>query len=610
MRVRPLTTLALLTALAGCGDDVAADASSTSSGATTGTTSASATAVPTTTIGEPGDGTTTTTGATDGAESGDTASASTDATTSSSSTGGTGDTADTAGDTTGTGTTGGPGDPVGAAAPTWLRALDGLNSLAPPRLVALPDGDALAIITGGLYAKQLVLAQGDPDEQVLASLYIAPALARFDGATGALEEARMLAKLGQGTKYGMLVVPREVKQASNGDVLVAGTWAGTAEFFPGTAASKTMIAEMALNGNNLDRAEEPFFFRMTPTGAVTWLIRGKTPSGIQTTWFNYGNGIAALPGDDVVITGEYEQPGFVVGHGTPGAKTLQGGAQGSFFARLGASGSPTWAHRNSARYGAFTPLRGGADGSVYSLLPADATIFADADAPTMTASEPGLKTAALGRIAPGGGLEWTVNVASTGLNPLRSFEVAHGGALLLMGTLSGELLIRDAGGAVKQAQSDVPQGWIAGINDAGQSQWLRTLGTPVSLDGPTLAGDDGVWIVAQISAPFELEIAGQMTSLPALGYGAESTATTLLRIDGDGEVTAAQVLGADLWVDALAWSGPDQGAILLSGAYWCATSKPHVVSDGGDGLTALTAGCDMMPLDDERGYVASIPRAR
>lgn len=594
MQRPPRLTAALLAALTGCADDSAGDASASASATTSASTSASGGTTTATTSTSTTDALTTSAGATEGG--GDTAI--------------TGETSESATASTGesdTSTTGGDDDPVSASAPSWLRALDGLNSLAPPRVVPLPDGDVLALISGGLYAKEIVLAEGDADETVLATMYVAPALARFDGASGALKTARMLAKLGQGTQYGMSVQTQEVELASNGDLLVAGTWFGAAEFFPGTGDSETMVAEIKLNGNNLDRAEEPFFYRMTPDGGVTWLIRGRTPPAIETTWFNFGKGIAALPGGDVVIAGDYELPGFVVAHGTAGAKTMSG-SQSSYFARLGADGSPTWAHRNSQRLPYSPLLRSGADGALYSLLPADATIFADADAPTMTVAEPGLSTLVLGRVAASGGLEWTVNVARAGSHPLRGFEVTEGGDLLLFGDLEGELLLRDAGGAVTGAQSDAPEGWIAGLSPAGEGLWIRTLGPTVSLPGPTLAGHDGVWLVAQIAAPYELAVAGVVTSLPALGYGPESTATALLRIDPAGEVTAAQVVGADLQIDSLAWSGPDQGAFLVTGGYWCDSIQPHVVSDGGDGLAALASACEMKPLDDQRGYVAAVPR--
>lgn len=183
------------------------------------------------------------------------------------------------------------------------------------------------------------------------------------------------------------------------------------------------------------------------------------------------------------------------------------------------------------------------------------------------------------------------------------------GDLLLFGDLKGDLVLRDAGGAVKNAHAADYEGWIAGLDPAGAAQWLRTLGPTVSLIGPTLAGDDGVWIAARIAAPYELEVAGAVTPLPALGYGAESTATALLRIDAAGQVVAVQVVGADLEIDALAWSGPDQSAFLVTGGYWCETAEPYVVNDAGDGLAALATGCEMMPLDDQRGYVAAILRA-
>lgn len=122
--------------------------------------------------------------------------------------------------------------------------------------------------------------------------------------------------------------------------------------------------------------------------------------------------------------------------------------------------------------------------------------------------------------------------------------------------------------------------------------------------GPALAGDDGVWLVAQISAPHVIEIAGQSTPLPALGD--TDTATVLLRIDSTGD--AVQVVGADLPIASLAWSGPDQAAFLLVSDCICDSTQPFVVAAAGDGLEPLSIGCEMEPLDDARGHVAAIPR--
>ncbi len=600
-------SLALLIALAGCNDGGMGGTDATGGADTTAPTTAPTT-VPTTgasdattasSDGTTGDATatataTTTTTATATSEAVTTTGTASDTTTTASS--GPDDTTD------GTGTTGVDIDPVGAVGPKWLRRLDGLNFAS--HLAALPDGDVAAMITGGLYAKQIVLAQGDADEQVMSSMYVAPALARFDGATGALESARMLAKLGKNAPYGMSARPHQLEVASNGDLLVAGTWVGLVEFFPGSADSATLLAEIKQNAD-LDRAEEPFYFRMTPAGAVVWLIRGRTPPGLQTTWFNYGKGIAGLPGDEVMIAGDFEASGFVVAHGTPGAKTLNG-ALDSYFARLGPTGSPVWVHRNADSM-PFKTLQSGADGAVYSQVAVDSTIFADTDAPTKTMSEPGLKTGVVGRIAPAGGLEWTANVAGDGVSPLRHFEVALDGTLVLYGQVASALLVRDANGVAMDAELGAPQAWVAGLGPTGEGLWLRALGPTVETYGPALAGDDGVWLVARVAAPYELEVAGQLRSLPALGY--PGPATVLLRIGGGGEVDAVQVVGADLWIDSLVWSGPDQASFVMLGGYFCDLAQPFVVNAAGDGLDALPIACDMQPLDDSRGFVAAFPRA-
>jgi len=600
----PRLALGLFVAFTGCADDGTGTESAGQTGGETttpgGTTGGAS--LPTTSDG-PGPTTSeTTTSSSDTAATGSTSASTTgDATTGDTTTGdATGSTTATTGDDTSTG----GDDSIVAVAPAWLRALDGLTFTQ--RVAALPDGGVVALLCGGLYAKEIVVAQGGADEQVLPTMILAPALARFDGATGTLVEARMLAERGQGTQYGASVQLTDLDVADNGDLLVAGTWFGLAEFFPGSPDSEAMLAEIKLNGNILDRAEEPFFFRMTPDGDITWLVRGRTPPGLQTTWFNYGKGIAGLPGGDVVIAGEYEQSNFVVAHGEPGAKTMTG-SQSSYFARLGGDGSPVWVYRNTTRQ-PHLPLKSGPDGAIYSILAPDSTIFADAAMPTTTASEPGLWSAVFGRIDPDGGLQWTANVAETDPLPLWGYEIAAGGDLLLYGAVDGEVVLRDAGGEATSIQTDAEQAWIAGLDPTGDGLWIRALGPTVTAVGPALAGADGVWLVARISAPYEVEVAGVLTPLPALGYGPEATATALLRIDSAGEVTAVQVVGADLPIGSLAWSGPDQASFLALAGYYCDIEQPSVVAAGGAALEPLAFACDMQPHDDSRGYIAAIPR--
>ncbi|MEZ4449617.1 MAG: hypothetical protein R3B09_09060 [Nannocystaceae bacterium] len=620
----PLCTLALAATLIGCGDDSttetvsASDATSAatdSSGASSTMTATSGVSVSvsgsashtTETTSQDSDATDGTTDGTAGTET-DTAGGTTSGGVTDTATGSTTATdTDTDTNTDTDATTGGLGEPVGAVAPAWIRAADGLSSLGPPRVAALPDGDVIALITGGLYAHEIVLADGDADEVVLAAMYTAPALARFDGASGALKEGRMLARLGEGAPFGMSVLPRELRVASDGDLLVVGTWTGTTEFFPGTGDAATHVTLMKILGNDFHRAEDPFAFRMRPDGSIAWFVRGRTPAPITTTWFNYGRGLAPLPDGGLVIAGDYELSGFVVADNTGGAKTMSGTLK-SYYARLGADGEPAWIYRNSIQ-GPFSPLRSGDDGALYAFLPRDATVFEDSGGPWMTGSEPGLSTSVLGRLDPDGGVLWGAHVArSAPSGPLRGFEPTIDGDVLVVGDANGEVLLRDASDATMSTVLDAQQAFVAGFSAAGEGLYLRGLGASVGGVGLTLRGDDGVYVVAQIAAPFELEVAGEVTPLPELGADLESAMTTILRIDGAGEVVSAQVLGVDLPIASLAWSGDDQGSFLVTGGYWCDSGAPFVIAEGGEALVALKTGCDMEPNDDQRGYVAAVPR--
>ena len=508
-----------------------------------------------------------------------------------------------------TSTTGGGSDPLGVVAPSWLRLMDGLITLGPPRVTTLPDGDVVALVTGGLYAKEIIFAKGDDDEQVLETAILAPALAIFDRETGALSSARLLAEKGPNTQYGASVKVSSLDTASNGDLLVSGTWFGKATFFPGTGDSVLMDAPIKLNGDTLDRAEEPYYLRMKPSGAIDWLIRGRTPLPLQKTWFNYGHSIIALPGDDVLVAGDYEQGGFVFADGKPGEKVMSG-SQSSYFARLGSDGSPTWTAKNSKRLRA-NAMRSLGDGAIYTLLPADAMILADSDAPTMTAAEPGKTTSTVGRLDPEGAITWTANVAWDESGYLGGYEVTASGGLIAFGYVNGEMMVRGADDLALSGGADSYSAWIAGFSADGEALWLRVLAPGTTFMGVSLTGDDGVWLGASVAAPFELEIGGELMSLPDLGFndGEESYASLLVRIDDDGQVAQAQLLGGDLPITSLAWSDPDQSSFLVLGARYCSPTPASVIADDLKSLKLVPLNCDMEPLDDQPGYIAAIPRA-
>ena len=68
----------------------------------------------------------------------------------------------------------------------------------------------------------------------------------------------------------------------NGDIYFAGTWWGENYFHYGVPGQTVMTSLSKLNGNQFDRAEDPFFTRMDVMGGVDWLMRGRTPSAVRT----------------------------------------------------------------------------------------------------------------------------------------------------------------------------------------------------------------------------------------------------------------------------------------------------------------------------------------
>ncbi|MEM6994743.1 MAG: hypothetical protein AAF721_29790, partial [Myxococcota bacterium] len=374
-----------------------------------------------------------------------------------------------------------------------------------------------------------------------------------------------------------------------GDVLVAGIFTGDTVFFPGAPEQTTRTTLSALIGNTLHRAEDPFFVRLSPAGEVVWALWGRTTPPLTGTWYNSPAALVPLGDGTTFISGNVRQS-FILGDGAPGQTSLDGNR--SYFAHVGVDGSlgTVFRHSDSA---AVRPMALAPSGRIYGMVSDGATLFVGTEYEVDLLAEPGLITQTVARIDPDGGIDWSINFARETAGGVMGVAATPDDGLIVHGNVNGDFVVRDADDELHAGTSEAFAGWVARLDADGSLQWLST--DPALLfyaTGTLPTNDGGVWIAAEVRAPYELPISGEVQSLPDLGLDDPATASTLLRLD-DGIITHARVFGRNLNVNSLEWADDAQQAVVVAGDNEaCESLEPAVVDAAGTGLSPLTVGCN------------------
>lgn len=485
-------------------------------------------------------------------------------------------------------TAGTPLMPIDVSAPEWVGVVDGHMALTVPDAVPVTE-ETFVLSVGGTRAESTIeFGAGDPEPITLPHNGAASALGFYDTRTGQVQSARLIGEAVEGFDGRFSVRTQTTSTADNGDLLVAGFFTGDAVFFPGTAEETTRTTLSALIGDTLHRAEDPFFVRVSPAGEIVWALWGRTTPPLTGTWYNTPGAVVPLADGTTFISGNVRQS-FVLGDGAAGQTSLVGNR--SYFARVGADGSlgTVFSHSDSAP---VQPMALSESGRIYGLVSDGATLFLGTEYEVQVLAEPGLDTRTVARIDPDGGIDWSVNFALDGNNRVLGVAAAADDGLLVHGRGTGELTVRDADDEVQTAVLEAFSGWVASLDAAGSLQWLIT--DPAlffTATGTLPAADGSVWVAAEVRAPFELPISGEVQSLPDLELGELETASTLLRF-ADGTITHARVFGRSLDVESLGWADATHQTVLVAGDFSeCASTEPAVVDQSGTTLTSITVGC-------------------
>lgn len=472
--------------------------------------------------------------------------------------------------------------------PAWVWTLQGGLITWGPYLTALPPAgetgaaDLLLTFTKGYEADDLVVGMGDPGQTLVQGKFM-PVLAWLGAGDGAVRRVRQVAgKAPDRPGTALPMAPASV--GAGGEISVIGQFANGVTFNPGSGAAQPQNTETRLYNGTAHRAEDPYLARYGADGAPGWLFRGRTPGPLTTTWFNYGQAVAALPDGGAAIAGVYEAAGFNLGDNRPGALTFAAGP-GGYVARVTPQGGLAWALRSQGFVHYWRGLRSAPDGSVYVLAQQGGDVVFAADSFKLALPVPaGGRVVSVIKLGPGGELRWARRfVTPKGTSGPQDVAVAADGDLIVAGGATGELTVRGDGdallGTVPTVAGSETRGFAARLSPEGDLRFVIALGAGVDGAGmvaPAPGGD--AWVLGLTtgqtrSVPLE---GGATVALPD-GLGADASVTLLYRLSAAGRRSAAYVLGANLPVNGLV-ALPD-GGVAVTGGYgdWA----PPLI--GGDG---------------------------
>lgn len=449
--------------------------------------------------------------------------------------------------------------PLAAFAPArWVKTIQGGLSLWGPHVAATRDGGVVGAFTLGYAGPPIVLGAGEAN-QVTYTERFKGAVVWLDGNDGHLEAAQRLATDQNAPTSTAVVKPYGLVTTPGGDAVLWGTFHGYATMLPGTAAQTNYTALTQLNGNLLDRAEDPFLIRFSPDHAPRSLMRGRTPSPLTRTWFNYSLGIAPLANDEVFLVGQFDGPGFVLGDGKPGQTTLGGGMSSTYFARVDPSGNPVDVKRN----GPNSTMRGlvvAGDGSRYLMtsLNLPSQLLVDTPNPVqldpMRAPDGGsIANWTLVKLTPAGTVDWTRRFVSNTYYGSAGGLVAWDDAVAVTGIVGeGMKVTLPDGGVLAAVPATVDwkersQGFVARLEADGGVGFMRTLDEDAVAGGGAVEGGM-LKLVAQAQGAVTLD--GQSAlRLPAAPDGGWLTVGYTL--SERGEKVGARLLGQNLQVSSL-----------------------------------------------------------
>jgi hypothetical protein len=153
------------------------------------------------------------------------------------------------------------------------------------------------------------------------------------------------------------------------------------------------------------------------------------------------------------------------------------------------------------------------------------------------------------------------------------------GGVVVLGTSSGDVEVRSPSGVEHQARLSGAEAFVASFTSDGTFEWLTPLG--IGQPGQNVAALDGrdLWVATTLAASSATVPIGRSLSatLPALEVAPGQQLTLLHRLNDQGNVVDARVIGADLTPYEMT---EGSGRLLLTGFTECGKSPATFDADG------------------------------
>lgn len=356
------------------------------------------------------------------------------------------------------------------------------------------------------------------------------------------------------------ILPTEVVVAPDGGILVAGTFAGSAEF-PRTAPDPPVVLNAA--GSN-----DVFVARVLPDGsAFSWALAG------GSTALDRAAGLAVRTDGTALLAGTFQGTANFFPH----AVVSGAGVRNVFLAAVGPGGTWDWVIQSAGA------LDAEAWGLAVNSLGA-AVVTGSIEGPTTFAPENAPHSGGGGTdafvaqaLAGGGGWDWVNTVVSLGADRGTGVAVLPSNEVIVLGQFDGAATFGGAGVLNPVGNADA---FAAQLTSFGVWQWaIQAGGVGVStfVDGATALADGSVVGIGGFTG--------------SVDFGA-----TTLTSAGSNDIWVARVVqpgGVGAWDWAVSAGGPgvDQGyrvrearnRSLVVGAEFSATAAfgPHDVTSAG-----------------------------
>ena len=322
---------------------------------------------------------------------------------------------------------------------------------------------------------------------------------------------------------------------SSGNVYVAGSFSGTADFDPGSGTANLSAVGF----------EDGFVLKLNANGAYQW---GKRIGGSSA---DYARGVAADSSGNVFTTG-YFQGTVDFDPGAASANLASAGGNDAFLQKLDSDGNYAWAIRlgsTSNDYGYSLVTDSSNNVMVHGHF--QGTVDFDPGAGTDSRTTSGSVSAYILKLDTSGALVWVSDFDGTGVvyssERGRSIAVDGSNNVYTTGYFNGTADFDSGAGASNLTSSGNLDVYVTKLNSSGAIQWAKALGGAQADYGYAIAvdGSGNVYTTGDFSGTADFDPGSGTFNLSSAG-GTGDTDVFVSKVDQSGSfVWAKSYVGTD-----------------------------------------------------------------